>query len=410
MDAVVLTCVLVIFAATFSNLAYVPLAPFLASETAVGVLLSSQGFASCLALVPSGWAVDRLGSEYVLRLGSVVFALSLMFSSVSAAFLAQLLGRLCNGAGGSMLFCSAMAMIMERFQDPVRAEYVGVSLGLGTVGGLAGPPAAGYIFALAMGAGAWAPQALALAPTGVMLALAYAALLRVPKADFSPKEPLLESGRGQEGLCPRLFGVYAAVGAPSWVISLALACLFGAQGALLCGGALAMQAQGFTARDIGLVPVPAGFMQALFSRWGGRMAGTPRQRISIMVLSPLSLAAGLLCCPALARCIPPGGAVLPVALAVGACSAAMAAADAPSISLMSELAARHGRGYGEAMTASEFAVCGGQAIGPSLGVWLLQWGGFDGLCLVPAACAALVSIACATFLRHEDPSPECSAA
>mmetsp|Transcript_78871 Transcript_78871/g.249260 ORF Transcript_78871/g.249260 Transcript_78871/m.249260 type:complete len:411 (-) Transcript_78871:26-1258(-) len=410
MDAVVLTCVLVIFAATFSNLAYVPLAPFLASETAVGVLLSSQGFASCLALVPSGWAVDRLGSEYVLRLGSVVFALSLMFSSVSAAFLAQLLGRLCNGAGGSMLFCSAMAMIMERFQDPVRAEYVGVSLGLGTVGGLAGPPAAGYIFALAMGAGAWAPQALALAPTGVMLALAYAALLRVPKADFSPRKPLLESGRGQEGLCSRFFGVYAAVGIPSWVISFALACLFGVQSALLCGGALEMQMEGFTAREIGLAPVPAGLLQAFCSRWGGRMAGTPRQRISIMVLSPLSLAASLLCCPALTWCIPQGSTMLPIVIAVGACSAAMAVADAPSISLMSELAARHGRGYGEAMTASEFAVCGGQAIGPSLGVWLLQWGGFDGLCLVPAACAALVSIACATFLRHEDPSPECSAA
>mmetsp|Transcript_84895 Transcript_84895/g.253040 ORF Transcript_84895/g.253040 Transcript_84895/m.253040 type:complete len:411 (+) Transcript_84895:78-1310(+) len=410
MDAVVLTCVLAIFAATFGTSAYVPLAPFLSSKTAVGVLLSSQGFASCLALVPSGWAVDRLGSEYVLRLGSVVFALSLMFSSVSAAFLAQLLGRLCNGAGGSMLFCSAMAMIMERFQDPVRAEYVGVSIGMGTVGNLAGPPAAGYIFALAVEAGAWEPQALALAPAGVMLLLTYAALLRVPKADFSPRKPLLESGRGQEGLCSRFFGVYAAVGIPSWVISFALACLFGVQSALLCGGALEMQMEGFTAREIGLAPVPAGLLQAFCSRWGGRMAGTPRQRISIMVLSPLSLAASLLCCPALTWCIPQGSTMLPIVIAVGACSAAMAVADAPSISLMSELAARHGRGYGEAMTASEFAVCGGQAIGPSLGVWLLQWGGFDGLCLVPAACAALVSIACATFLRHEDPSPECSAA
>jgi len=400
MDAVLVTSVLVIFAGGFSASGYVPLAPFLASRSGVGILLSVQGLASCIALVPSGRAVDRFGSEHILRKGFVVFALSLLFASISTSFAAQLMGRIASGAGGAMLFSSGMAMIMERFQDPTRSEYVGNSIGMGTLGNLAGPPVAGYIYAFATESGVGEPQALALLPAGVLLGLACLAFQRVPKVDFSSKVPLLEEKQSQEGLLLRFFGVYAVVGVRSWVISFALSCLFGAQTALLCAGALEMQAHGFTTREIGLIPVPAGILQAIMSRWGGRMAGTPWRRIYIMILSPLALAVSLLCCSALSSFYPAGGVTLPIVLALGAGSATMAVADAPSISLMSDLAVQHGRGYGEAMTASELAVTAGQAMGPSLAVLMLQQGGFDGLCLFFAACAVLVSCACAAFLRH----------
>jgi len=406
MNPVVLACVLVIFAATFSTSAYIPLAPFLASRRQVGLLLSSQGLASCLALVPAGLAVDSVGGARVLRHGMAAFAGSIFFTSVSTGFAPQLLGRVVNGASGSVIFCAGMALIMERFQEPFRAEYVGISIGMGTLGNLAGAPLAGYVFASALAQGLNQPQALALLPAGILLALSYVALKRVPKVAFEPKEPLLQEPKGQDdGICLRFFGVYAAVGVRSWVISMALACLFGAQSALLCAGALELHARGFSTAEIGVVPVPAGFLQAICARLGGRMSSTPSWRVALMVLSPLTLAAALLCSVLASTLSSAGSAVLPIVVTLGVGSATQALADAPSISLMADLASLHGRGYGEAVTASELAVCSGQAIGPSLGAMILQMGGFDCLCVVLAAWAILVSVACAAFLQHVEHSP-----
>ena len=58
------------------------------------------------------------------------------------------------------------------------------------------------------------------------------------------------------------------------------------------------------------------------------------------------------------------GTVVVIVVAMVLSSLANALIDAPSISLMTELAFAHGIGNGEAVTASELAVTAGLALGP----------------------------------------------
>lgn len=395
MEIVVVACILVIFAATFCTSGYIPVAPFVVSHREVGFLLSAQGLASCITIIPAGRETDKRGGEAMMRLGMWVFSVSLIFTCASTDFFSQLLGRVASGAGGSMLFCAGMVLIMERYQDPLRAKYVGTSIGVGTLGNLAGPPFMGFLYSAAIGSHASMPEAVSFLPAFAVVLLANFARLAIPSLPFAPKA-LLEKPDEPTG-CVRFFGVYAAVGARSWVISFAMFFLFGAETALLCAGTLAMQARGFSPRQIGLLPVPAGALQVLLSHFGGELAGSTRRRVWLMILAPLTLSLCVLAISLLGELRFVGPAVL-VSMAVGVAAGAMACADAPSIGLMGDLAKQHGRGYGEAVTATELAVTAGQALGPSVGVLMLQHGGFGNLLLLVACGGGLCSLLCASFL------------
>ncbi|CAE8618238.1 unnamed protein product [Polarella glacialis] len=403
MKAVVLASSLATFASCFANGAYLPMAPFLASKSQVAVLLSAFGFTSCVILVPAGLAVDRFGSKYVMKRGMWLFLLGLFLVSASSCFASQLLGRLISGAAGSIVFNAGMAMIIEDFQEPERSEYIGMFLGIGNIGNLVGPPLAGYTYILAKAADFPQPQAPPFIFAFVLVLLGCVVLERTDDKITSCSVPLLEpataDGGGRGSLCHRIFGVYSAVGVKSWVLAATLTGVWGAASALLCGGAVDMHLHGFSAIEIGAITVPASIMQAVVSPWSGRMAGKPHVRAALITLSPLILSA-VLACSALMCFYKPDAVLLPVALALAGSSAAMAAVDAPSISLMADLAVLHGRGYGEAVTASELAVTAGQALGPSFGLLMLRQG-LGPLCLALAACTLLVSAASFACLQHK---------
>ena len=45
-----------------------------------------------------------------------------------------------------VIFNSAMALIMEFFSEPKRSEHLGLAVGLGSLGNVAGPPCMGALF------------------------------------------------------------------------------------------------------------------------------------------------------------------------------------------------------------------------------------------------------------------------
>merc|ERR1719240_2159387 len=113
---------------------------------------------TCIMTPPSGCAVNNYGSEYVLSWGLICFSLGLLFTATNSQFLTLLLGRLACGAGSAFITTAAMVLIMSRFEDPKRTEYLGSAIGVGDVGGILGPPIAGHLFAKGQGIGFTQPQ------------------------------------------------------------------------------------------------------------------------------------------------------------------------------------------------------------------------------------------------------------
>mmetsp|Transcript_34535 Transcript_34535/g.98201 ORF Transcript_34535/g.98201 Transcript_34535/m.98201 type:complete len:419 (+) Transcript_34535:50-1306(+) len=400
MKGTVLVATLAVFAGCLSNTLYVPLAPFLATTWQVGWLLSAQGLASFLALVPVGRAVDRFGAKPVLQQGIFCLALGLGLSAICSDFRVQLGGRALCGAGSSVLFNAGMALVMERFRGPERAQHVGTTLGLGTLGSLVGPPMAGYAFSLGAALELGEPQVVPLAVPAVVLVVAEYVLRRVPDIDPDSDEALLDSLQSTASFSQRYLGVYTCVGGPSWVIAAILAVLFGSISALLCAGVLDMHRHGMSPAIVGLAPVPAGVLQAITSHAGGSLSSSSRRSAQLLTASPLALAVCLVgvSLATYSTLSGPTTIVLPIVVSLCLATTATGIADAPSITMMVDLAKMYKRGYGEAVTATELAVTAGQAVGPALGVLMDEAVGLPGLCLALAAGAVLTGIASALTL------------
>eukprot|EP00429_Kryptoperidinium_foliaceum_P070746 CAMPEP_0176070978 /NCGR_PEP_ID=MMETSP0120_2-20121206/35449_1 /TAXON_ID=160619 /ORGANISM="Kryptoperidinium foliaceum, Strain CCMP 1326" /LENGTH=388 /DNA_ID=CAMNT_0017404631 /DNA_START=41 /DNA_END=1203 /DNA_ORIENTATION=+ len=388
MKGPVLAATLAVFAGCLSNTLYMPLAAFLVERRQVGWLLSVQGLASFFALLHVGHAVDHFGAKPVLQQGIVGLGGGLVCSSFSSGFLVQLAGRALCGAGSSILFNAGMALVMSRYTGHARAQHVGTALGIGTLGTLVGPPLAGYTYCLGATWGLGEPQVVPLAAVAVVLVAAAIVLHLLPDAgpDSEAKETLLGSVQSADGFCSRYLGVYAAVGGPSWAIAGILAMLFGALSALLCAGVLDMRQQGMSAATIGLAPVPAGLVQAVTSQAGGALSSSNRRKALLLTASPLALSACLIGM-SLAICAGTFSVALSIVVVLCMATAATGIVDAPSITMMADLATMYKRGYGEAVTATELAVTAGQSVGPALGVLIVDLVGLPGLCLALAAGA-----------------------
>ena len=130
--AVVWASRLVIFSILYALQGYVPIVPFLVSKGQVGIILSTQAWASVAALIlglasrwfiffvasqfgsnfqmqsfsisriPSGYGIDKYGAKGVLQLGVLMALTSLGLMGVSSNFPMQLLARVVLGAATSV--------------------------------------------------------------------------------------------------------------------------------------------------------------------------------------------------------------------------------------------------------------------------------------------------------------------
>lgn len=363
---------LVIFGVCYIENGYVPIAPFLVSKTEVGLLLSAQAFAGCAALIPAGLAIDRLGPKPVLLWAAQVALLGLVLGALSATFPAQLLARLVLGAALAANFNASMALIMEHYQEPQRSAFLGSALGLGMLGNVVGPPLVGIIFDLAQTHGVPMPYFWALVHP-ILLLLMILWLLRFVPEQVVESEPLLKpdpespSSPSQRGLVRKAFAVYLAAGAPAVMLATELVCTFGCASAFLTAGATELHREGFSSSVIGLASVPAAIGQSLASQLAGRCSGQAQQRATVLVGTPLVYATTVflvvfLCSAAKLQWSETPPMIIVLMLVMG--SVANGMVDAPSMSLMAQLASRQQLGYGQAVTSSEMAVTLGLAVGP----------------------------------------------
>eukprot|EP00913_Durusdinium_trenchii_P026081 g24467.t1 len=384
---------------------YVPIAPFLVSKAEVGLLLSAQAFAGCAALIPAGLAIDRLGAKAVLQWAVQVAMLGLLVASWAPSFPGQFFARLILGASLSANFNASMALIMEHYQD---ALIVSVALSTkhlqSLLGNMVGPPSVGFVFDLAKKHSLPLPYFWALVHPMLLLVVILWLLRGVPEATLS--EPLVKA-KQEQPLVQKAFAVYLSAGAPAVVLALELVSSFGSSSAFLTAGATEMHRMGFASTHIGLAAVPASMAQSVTSWWAGWIAGEVKHREKVLlglVLgrctatgTPFAYATLLLLIALGFGMLPPAGIMV---LTLALSSAANGMLDAPSISMMADLARARNLGYGQAVTASEMAVALGLALGPSVATVVMHRGSYGCLSLLSASVALLVGLAATANLRH----------
>lgn len=379
--------------------------PFLVSKGEVGIILSTQGWASVAALIPAGFAIDKYGAKGVLQLGVLMSLLSLGLMATSSGFATQLLARVVLGAATSVIFNSAMALIMEHFTEPKRSEHLGLAVGLGSLGNLAGPPCMGALFDAASAEGLPEPQFWAVLPPLLLFVIIYKMLHDV----VSKTEPLLEKDKQDDLLAKACGGLYLFKNGRVLVLTFELICIFAANNAFVTAAAIELQRNGFSSAWIGMITMPSGLMQCLLSQWAGRVAGSVKNRERILLYTPTLLGSSLLFIAFIAKSMAflatldssvSNTLLVPILSTLVVSSAALGAADAPAMSMMADLAAAQGVGYGQALTASEMAINAGLAMGPSLAALALSanWNYFE-ISLVGAVCALLAALCSAYALR-----------
>lgn len=262
----------------------------------------------------------------------------------------------------------------------------------------------GALFDAASAEGLPEPQFWAVLPPLLLFVIMYKMLHDV----VSRTEPLLEKDKQDDLLAKACGGLYLFKNGRVLVLTFELICIFAANNAFVTAAAIELQRNGFSSAWIGMITMPSGLMQCLLSQWAGRVAGSVKNRERILLYTPTLLGSSLLFIAFIAKSMAflatldssVSTLLVPILSTLVVSSAALGAADAPAMSMMADLAAAQGVGYGQALTASEMAINAGLAMGPSLAALALSanWNYFE-ISLVGAVCALLAALCSAYALR-----------
>ena len=189
----------------------------------------------------------------------------------------------------------------------------------------------------------------------------------------SKTEPLLEKDKQDDLLAKACGGLYLFKNGRVLVLTFELICIFAANNAFVTAAAIELQRNGFSSAWIGMITMPSGLMQCLLSQWAGRVAGSVKNRERILLYTPTLLGSSLLFIAFIAKSMAflatldssvSSTLLVPILSTLVVSSAALGAADAPVMSMMADLAAAQGVGYGQALTASEMAINAGRFQSP----------------------------------------------
>lgn len=189
----------------------------------------------------------------------------------------------------------------------------------------------------------------------------------------SKTEPLLEKDKQDDLLAKACGGLYLFKNGRVLVLTFELICIFAANNAFVTAAAIELQRNGFSSAWIGMITMPSGLMQCLLSQWAGRVAGSVKNCERILLYTPTLLGSSLLFIAFIAKSMAflatldssvSNTLLVPILSTLVVSSAALGAADAPAMSMMADLAAAQGVGYGQALTASEMAINAGRFQSP----------------------------------------------
>eukprot|EP00811_Abedinium_folium_P034919 NODE_7759_length_1552_cov_13.261053.p1 GENE.NODE_7759_length_1552_cov_13.261053~~NODE_7759_length_1552_cov_13.261053.p1 ORF type:complete len:404 (-),score=77.99 NODE_7759_length_1552_cov_13.261053:220-1431(-) len=376
------------FALGFCDVAYIPVLPFMMPNAWVGPMIALSSCGSLVAQPVVGPVCDRVGAVVVMKCAHLILAISTVLAGSTPLVAVQVLARLTLGIGTGMLFNATMAYIMQEYQEPQRTANIGRTLGVCCVGSLVGPMLTGYIYEVAAG-----QQVLTFVPQAAVLLVSFAVL---SSQSSTKPEPLLDRADSPHSM--QLFAMYRH-DPQAQLLGALLFLPFVASSGTMAAAMLAMHDRGLLSSVLGVATIPNYIVQGVVNVAAGAVARTPVSRHALLVFSQGVIVAGLVAVALVPMPTSPSN-VVPIVAALCATFAGQAGVDAPSMSLMSELAASRGLGNGDAMAASEFMVMLGGTAGPIVGQALYVVVGFHGLCWCLAGASVLATIATGLCLKR----------
>ena len=370
-------CVALVTAATFLDIiAYsigVPVLPDLsrrlgASATTIGLLFASFGVTLLIVSIPMGAVSDRIG-----RKGPMVIGLAaLLVATVVFAFADRLpwlfAARLTQGAADAVAWVVGFALLADLYGPDERGRMTGIVMSGSSIAYMIGPTIGGWLYDIG---GMRVPFLATAAATAVVLLAWMVAELPAGRASHEPAS------------------VRDVLTAPGMAACVGAVAMIGATLAMLEPvGSLHLGALGVTPARIGIVFGVASLCNSVLHPLYGRLG----DRFGARRLTILGLIAGGLAMPLFGLTWSFGSAIPLFVLQAGA----LALAIAPSLTYMSQTAARGGAAaHGVAYGLYNVAWAVGLLVGPAIGGFAYERIGFRLLTLAwaPVMIAITVVIA-----------------
>jgi predicted MFS family arabinose efflux permease len=216
---------------------------FALSDARSGAVLAASTLATVAAAVPAGMLCARRGARFVCVLAGVLITISAVVHAVAPSFEVLLAGRVIFGVAFAAVWTAGTTLVA----DSAGHRALGISIVVGGLAHLAGPPVAGVLadatgrglpFALMAAGAALVTTGLALAPAADIRGGGAAELRAAARA--TTREPVLRSAvllialvgtltgvvglvvpllLDREGLTPTEIGGVFALGSALWVAS-----------------------------------------------------------------------------------------------------------------------------------------------------------------------------------------------
>jgi len=116
-----------------------------ASETMIGVIMSSYFITRLFLELPSGLISDRIGRRLPMLLGMLLTGTGAALCSIATFPMVLLVSRAIWGSGTCLFFSSSMALLFDIFQPADRGKATGTFQSLEFIGRVIGAPMGGII-------------------------------------------------------------------------------------------------------------------------------------------------------------------------------------------------------------------------------------------------------------------------
>lgn len=112
---------------------------------ALGWVSTTYLLAAAVFLLPFGRLSDKYGRKQFYMLGIVIFILSAFVSAIARTETVLLISRFVNGAGGAMVYATAIAILTSAYPKSDRGRVLGINVAAVYLGLSLGPTLGGYM-------------------------------------------------------------------------------------------------------------------------------------------------------------------------------------------------------------------------------------------------------------------------
>ena len=165
------------------------------TSTALGVLVSFYYFSYVVLQIPCGIIIDSFGPRKVITFSAVLCVVGSIFFAYSENLLMAQIGRFLMGAGSACAYLSCAKVGAEWFHPSKFAVIAGMTMMMGTFGGMLGSP-----FALLVNGLGWRSAMLVAAVAGAGVTLASWLIIRDYPKDIEKEESMPSQAPLLQGL------------------------------------------------------------------------------------------------------------------------------------------------------------------------------------------------------------------